>query len=187
MKKIALELFESPQRNWNVKIIIDKRKEFYLSGQFNSPRIALMAASEYCFNDKKLYCLSCEKIYYESELQEPYGLSGMAPACPYCHSDEFMEVEPIKLIGGEYNGTYQELMGVIIPEKIGTIFSDGSLHWYVYDLPSNTATLEEVKCEENDAEKEELTIDEIERALIEFTRSNRKEHTIGKFTLVRRK
>ena len=41
----------------------------------------------------KIYCNGCDKVIDDSELEEPYGLSGMNPCCPYCQSDDFLDIE----------------------------------------------------------------------------------------------
>jgi len=41
----------------------------------------------------KFYCNTCGSVVDENELEEPYGLSGMEPACPYCQGSDFGDVE----------------------------------------------------------------------------------------------
>lgn len=41
----------------------------------------------------KIYCTTCDTIIDDSELEEPYGLSGMEPACPHCQGSDFLDVE----------------------------------------------------------------------------------------------
>ena len=41
----------------------------------------------------KKQCVVCGDIFDESELEEPFGLSGLSPGCPSCGSDDFLDVE----------------------------------------------------------------------------------------------
>ena len=42
---------------------------------------------------KKLICLVCGCKFNEDELEEPFGLSGMALGCPSCGSDDLGDYE----------------------------------------------------------------------------------------------
>uniref|UniRef100_A0A6M3LLA5 Uncharacterized protein n=1 Tax=viral metagenome TaxID=1070528 RepID=A0A6M3LLA5_9ZZZZ len=39
----------------------------------------------------KFYCNTCEREIDDSELEEPYGLSGCEPACPHCQGSDFSD------------------------------------------------------------------------------------------------
>jgi len=41
----------------------------------------------------KIYCNTCDTIINDDELEEPYGLSGMEPACPHCQGNDFSDIE----------------------------------------------------------------------------------------------
>ncbi len=43
-----------------------------------------------------IYCVTCDTVIDDSELEEPYGLSGMQPACPHCQGDDFLDEEELK-------------------------------------------------------------------------------------------
>lgn len=40
----------------------------------------------------KIYCNTCDTVIDDSELEEPYGLSGCEPACPYCQGSDFSDL-----------------------------------------------------------------------------------------------
>jgi len=41
----------------------------------------------------KIYCATCDREIDDSELEEPYGLSGMEPACPHCQGTDFVDCD----------------------------------------------------------------------------------------------
>ena len=41
----------------------------------------------------KIWCCTCERAINDSDLEEPYGLSGMEPACPCCQHNDFLDEE----------------------------------------------------------------------------------------------
>ena len=45
----------------------------------------------------KIYCYDCDTIINDSQLEEPYGLSGMEPACPICQSTNFGDIDEEEL------------------------------------------------------------------------------------------
>jgi len=40
-----------------------------------------------------IYCVTCDRLINDNELEEPCGLSGMEPACPYCHNTDFLDYD----------------------------------------------------------------------------------------------
>lgn len=41
----------------------------------------------------KIFCVTCERWIEEDKLEEPFGLSDMEPACPYCQGSDFLDEE----------------------------------------------------------------------------------------------
>ncbi len=40
-----------------------------------------------------IYCNSCDTVIDDSTLEEPFGLSGLEPACPRCHGSDFSDTD----------------------------------------------------------------------------------------------
>lgn len=45
---------------------------------------------------KQICCDTCGSVFNENELSEPYGLSGIEPACPFCGGKDLGEYELFK-------------------------------------------------------------------------------------------
>jgi len=55
----------------------------------------------------KIYCNSCDTIFDDSLLEEPFGLSGCEPACPYCQGSDFSDIQTEKKWHDEMMGELQ--------------------------------------------------------------------------------